>query len=126
MYDTKERIAPADRAHVAVLDFRWLSRNACAFAVAEFFAVARIAVSARRASSNGLMHNTKDRIAPADRAQVAVVDFRRNSGDTHARAIAGFLAVARVAVGARFASGLRHRRASRDRIASGGETWIVG
>ena len=93
-------IARINRARITVVDGGRYSGEAGAGTVAGLEAIAGIAIGARGAGRNWVVMNACCSVTTVDGARVSVVDGWRYATDTDARAIAGFEAIASVAVGA--------------------------
>jgi hypothetical protein len=103
--DAGYRIAAVGGARVAIFRIEggaWLAR---ASGVAEFGAVADVAVGAAGAGCDGGVLDAADGVAAVGRARIAVFWVERGAGLAAAHGVAEFGAVADVAVGAAGASG---------------------
>src|SRR5690606_25931835 len=103
--DAGDGIAAVGGAGIAVVGIERGAGDAGAGEVAGFVAVADVAVFTRGAGGHRGVLGAGERIAAVEGARVAVVHVERCAGDTRAGAVAAFVAVALVTVGARGAGG---------------------
>jgi hypothetical protein len=77
-----------------------LAVEACSEAIAQTQTIADIAVMTGAAGSDSHMGHSAGGVTRVDGARVTIVDDEGRSRDAHAGIIAGFIAVAHVAIGA--------------------------
>jgi hypothetical protein len=97
MSDTCNRIAGIDRTRIPIIHNRSGSRSALPRDIAQFKAVARIAIATRDPGSRDVRHPCR-RVARVGRARVPIIDLRRRSSLTLTRPVARFRPVASVPI----------------------------
>ncbi len=125
VHRARRGIARVRRARIAVVDGYGSAEFARAVRIAEFQAVARVAVGARRPGGDRHVGDSDHGVARIRGAGVSIIDDRRRPGRTSAGCAARLGAIAGIAVGARGSEGDWRVRDAGRRIAAVDRAWIA-